>query len=95
MRSGLSTNQQPLCQVFDRVRQRFMRERKYGHEVKANQINTRFKLELRAEIGRQEVFQQLGSPHYQAKTLTNSRARLAKFEDAPYLKKDAGNLGPG
>ena len=87
LRGPVSVKQQPLKFVFQRIRKWFFRERKYGHEVKNHQLISRLNLELRTEIGRQQVLQSLGSNDFKAKTLAAAQHRLNKLATGQRLSK--------
>ena len=90
MRTEISQTQQPLKPVFQRCKQWFHRERKYGHEVKIHQLVTRLRLELMSEIGRQQVLQERQSPDFFEKTLLACQDRLASLNHQQTSSKSGG-----
>ena len=64
MRTKQSLIPQPLLGVLQRIRKWFLKERRYGRQVRNSTLRTRLRLELETEAGKQRVLQQQGSPHF-------------------------------
>ncbi len=87
MRTKQSLSQQPLLGVLQTIRKWFLKERKYGHEVRSTTLMTRLRLELETEIGKQNVLQQQGSAHFNEHVLRACQSRLGRITD-PRLATD-------
>jgi hypothetical protein len=77
---------QPLHQVFVRIKKWLTKERMYGHEIRGTTMRTRFKLELLAEKGKQQVFQELLSPQYNARVQTAVEHRLMRMSEVGFAR---------
>ena len=75
------SRQQPLACVFIKMHKWLTHERRYGQEVKHQNITSRFIRELQTDKGRQEVLREKGSPNFNQRILDAVSTRITRMDD--------------